>query len=146
MLESAVYISRILCHGAFATLWQTVLDWLRLRGEVAAAGRLETYYLQRQDGKWDGSWRSSVDVALPACGTGSQSQEAWHRHSLESSLGFLKMELRQLFDSLARFLSCRAQTLRRVPVFSNLPAIVSDTVQMRGPALNKAGRTSANDV
>lgn len=90
VLERAVYISRILCHGAFSTLWQTVLDWLRLCGEGAAAGTLEKYYLEVQDGQWDASWRCSVDVALPGFGTGSQSQEAWHRHRLKSSLGSSK--------------------------------------------------------
>lgn len=145
VLERAVYISRILCHGAFSTLWQTVLDWLRLCGEGAAAGTLEKYYLEVQDGQWDASWRCSVDVALPGFGTGSQSQEAWHRHRLKSSLGSIKMELSQVFDSLSRFLSCRAQTLKRAPVFSNLPARVWDPVLLRGAALNKVGRTPAND-
>ena len=75
LVEFAVYTSRCASPGAFAAIWDSTSK------ESAATEALRTYWLEeRKDGSgYTACWNIHPSRVQPGSGSGSQSQENWHR-------------------------------------------------------------------
>ena len=145
-VEKVVHLSRFLCQGAFATLWEAAMDALSLSGESALVATLRQQYLSEDaDGRLDAHWRSGVDCAKPGFASGSQAQEAWHRWRLKACLPGLHREVGEAVECLKTFLGTRADyAIQTDQMYWDSPPGWQRDLRC-GSWLKKVGRTTAEE-
>ena len=147
-VEQCIYVSRFLCQGTFATLWEAVTDSLSLAGEHDVVTVLRQQYLttDERDGRLDAHWRGAVDCQKPGFASGSQAQEAWHRWRLKSSLPGLHCEVDDVLDCFKKFLATRADyAMQMQQQYWDSPPSGWQKDLLRGAWLKKVGRTTAEE-